>query len=342
LTPHKLWELVQLGDDAPGWMYSRWCVEQAYRWMLIQCDRRTDDAALQTMIVAHASQAEEVADDEIAFGELGTRVAAGDWLCQQLATYDFGGLTAFLDMRAGGSLLNRCDQVRDWADVRMSGYLLEEPRGSCIRVRDLNIGAPLDVLNIGLLTDRDPDMPVIGRVVPVVAAPGLMFESRPVSVDLRTAEEVAAASTHEDPAYWITAIGDGRYDERLEYAFSCGRGTLFSSDIVPLSEAGTKAIDELEPPGRLVELRRHGLDDLQANGVMVAEMALIAVQVSGTSAAQVLAAHVAAVILEARVYAAMREHCTARENASGWTILADCSVEPARSRCIELARLCAA
>jgi hypothetical protein len=266
LTPHKLWELVQLGDDAPGWIYSRWCVAQAYRWMLIQCDRRTDEAALQTMVVAHASQVEEVADDEVAFRELGTRVAAGDWLCDQLATYDYGGLVDFLDTRATEALVTRCDQVRDWADVRMSGYLLEEPHGSFLRVRDLNSGAPLDVLNIGALTDRGPNTPVIGRIVPVETAPGLMFESRPVSVDLQTAEEVAAASTHEDPAYWITAIGDGRYAERLEYAFSCSRGTLFSSDIVPMSEAEAKALNELEPPGRLVELRNQGLDDLQANG----------------------------------------------------------------------------
>ena len=63
LTPHKLHELAMLGDEAPGWMYSRWCVEQAYRWMLVERDPRTDDAVVQTMIAAHAEQADEVAND---------------------------------------------------------------------------------------------------------------------------------------------------------------------------------------------------------------------------------------------------------------------------------------
>ncbi len=234
LTPHKLRELVVLGDEAPGWMYSRWCVEQSYRWMLHKADPRTDEAATQTMIASHLDELEKVMEDDVLRGELGTRVAAGDWLCEQLAVFDYCGLLAFLDSRAADSLLDRCDQVREWAETRMNGYVIEEARGPGLRIRDLSIGARLDVMNIGTLTDRGPGCPVIGRVVPVDAAPGLMFESRPVSVDLQTAHDVAAASTHEDSAYWISAIGDGRYAERLEGAFSCRNGTLFSSDIVPM------------------------------------------------------------------------------------------------------------
>ena len=214
-----------LGEQAPGWMYSRWCVEQAYRWMLVERDPRTDDAVVQTMVAAHAEQADEVADDAVRFRELGTRIAAGDWLCEQLAVFEYGGLLDFLDVKADASLVERCDQIRDWAETRLNGYVLEDANGSALRVRDLATGAPLEVMNIGALTDRGPDCPVIGRVVPVAAGPGLMFESRPVSVDLATAQGVAAASTHEDPAYWITCIGDGRHDERLEYAFSCRNRT---------------------------------------------------------------------------------------------------------------------
>ena len=235
LTPHKLHELVMLGDKAPGWMYSRWCVEQAYRWMLVERDPRTDDAVIHTMVAAHAERSEEVAHDATLFRELGTLIAATDWLCEELAVFDYGGLLDFLDVKADASLVERCDQIRDWAETRMNGYVLEDANGSALRVRDLSTGAPLEVMNIGALTDRGPDCPVIGRVVPVASAPGLMFASRPVSVDLETAQAVAAASTHEDSAYWITCIDEGRADGRLEYGFSCRNGTLFSSDIVPMS-----------------------------------------------------------------------------------------------------------
>jgi hypothetical protein len=342
LRPFKLRELILLGDDAPGWMYSRWCVEQAYLWLLHTQDERADNAVRQTMIASHIDEVEKVVEDEVRFIELGTRIAAGDWLCEQLATFEYGGLARFLDERAGEGLITRCDQIREWADARMGGYVLEGAHGPALRVRDLSIGAALDVLNIGALTDRGSDSPVIGRVVPISVAPGLMFESRPVSVDLQTAEDVAAASTHEDPAYWITAIGDGRLEERLEYAFSCGNGTLFSSDIVPMSPAEVARMDDLEPPGRLVELLDAGLDEFQANGVMVAEVAFIAIGVAGDDAAATVAPHVAAVILEPRVFEAMRAHCTSPEHARAWEALAGCATEPMRSRCAELARLCAA
>jgi hypothetical protein len=343
LTPHKLHELVMLGDQAPGWMYSRWCVEQAYRWMLVEQDPRIDDAVIQTMIVAHAEQAEKVADDAVLFSELGTRIAASDWLCEQLAVFEYGGLLDFLDVKADASLVERCDQTRDWAETRMNGYVLGDANGSAVRVRDLSTGAPVDVMNIGVLTDRGSDCPVIGRVVPVATGPGLMFESRPVSVDLATAQAVATASTHEDSAYWITCIGDGRQDERLEYAFSCRNGTLFSSDIVPMSSLQDGQEEEVgPPPGRLVELLDQGLSENQANGVMVTEVAFIAITVSGVDGASTVAPHVGAVILDDRVFEALRRHCTSAEHAAHWSMLAGCSVEPVRSRCDELARLAAA
>ncbi len=342
LTPYQLWELVQLGDEAPGWMYSRWCADQAYRWMLHQEDQLPVDAVRQTMIVSYLRQAEEASANEVSFRELGTRIAASDWLCEQLAVYDYGGLTEFLARRASDGLVQRCDHVREWADARMGGFVLDDLHGAALRVRDLSTGASLDVLNIGALTDRELGTPVIGRVVPVDAAPGLMFESRPVTVDLQTAEDVAAASSHEDPAYWITAIGDARYDERLEYAFSCHGSTMYSSDIIPVSTAEEAAMDELEPPGRLVDLLEQGLDEFQANGVLVAEVALTAVAVAGDEAAEAVAPHVAAVITDGRVFGAMVKHCTGPEHATGWRVLADCSTEPARSRCAELERLSAA
>src|SRR5690348_851494 len=38
LYPYMLRELVILGEEAPPWMYSRWCLDLAYRWMLCEAD----------------------------------------------------------------------------------------------------------------------------------------------------------------------------------------------------------------------------------------------------------------------------------------------------------------
>jgi hypothetical protein len=343
ITPHQLRELALLGDDAPGWMYSRWCVDQAYRWMLHEQDPRTDQAVRQTMVIAHWEAVQALPDDDpVAFTELGTRIAGGDWLCQQLAVFEYGGLLDFLDVKAEASLLERADRVRDWADARMGGYVLEEARTGALAVRDVADDGLVEVLNLGALTDATWDGAVVGRLVPVSAAPGLMFESRPVSVDVQTARDVAAAQRAGEPDAWIPEIGEGRHSGRLPYAFSCGGPTLYSSDIVPERPVRSDGVDGVadEPPGRLVELLEAGLDELQANGVMVAEVAFIAMTVSGREAADRLAPHIAGVILEPRVFEAMQRHCVAGEHAEHWQWLTEASTAPARERCAELARLC--
>jgi hypothetical protein len=76
-TEHHLRELVGLGDEAPGWMYSRWIVGQAYRWMMLRGDIQLTGSVLDTLDALYP----EVAVDELSareLRELGTRVAAAD------------------------------------------------------------------------------------------------------------------------------------------------------------------------------------------------------------------------------------------------------------------------
>ena len=169
-----------------------------------------------------------------------------------------------------------------------------------------------------------------------------MFQGRPISVDLTTAQGVAESSGPQDDwPLWVPAVADAAHDARLPYAFSCGRPTLYCSDIAAMdddrSDVDTDALDE---PGRLLELRAAGLDDFVANGVMVAEVALIAVAVSGPDAVSAVGPHLASVIVEPRVLDALRVHCTMPEHEHHWDILAAGTVEPVRSRCTELARMC--
>jgi len=88
-------ELVDLGGEAPSWAFARWVVDQAYRWMLMEKDPRVDDAVLSTIATCYPD-----VDLErplgLSLGEFGTRLAAGDWLVDQLATYELDGLSDFL------------------------------------------------------------------------------------------------------------------------------------------------------------------------------------------------------------------------------------------------------
>ena len=341
LRPYQLRELVILGDDAPPWTYSRWCLDLAYHWMLIEEDPRVDDAVRQLMLCSHVDAAAATLDDPVALRELGTRIAAGDRLCQELAVYEYGGLWDFLDVKAGPGLIRRCDQIADWSVQPMGGYVIQDAIGPRLRIVDLHTGDELDVLNIGALTDHDRGAPVLGRLGPISCEPGLMFQCRPISVDLTTAQGVAdSEGPQDDWPRWLPAVSEGCHDGRPPYAFSCGRPTLYSTDIAPMDPWDEEVPDAVEPPGRLRELRAAGLDDFVANGVMVAEVALTAVQVSGADAVSAIGPHLATVMVEPRVVDALKVHCISAEHEHHWDVLAAGSIEPIRSRCTELARLC--
>ncbi len=348
--PHQLRELALLGDEAPPWAYSRWCVGQAYRWLLLVQDPRTTLAVLDTIAAAYPD-----ADPDRPFGvervEFGTRVAAGDWICQQLAVHEYDGLLDFLDVRAEDGLLSRTDRVRSWATARMGAFRLDHLVGDRLVLTDLATRGEVEALNIGAATDRRLGAYLLGRLVPVSVEPGSMFESRPVEIDATTAGHVALSVREGDPLGWLDAVEVARRQGRLAPYFSTGQTTLLTSDIVPErwavepERAGRPARrvggpDEEDDDGavaaRLAELRAAGLDDLQANGVMVAEVALLVAEASPQAAAAV-GPHLAVVLVEPRVRAAVRRHCTAPEDAPAWSLLAHCTPEPARSRCRELA-----
>lgn len=335
-TRHKLRELTVLADAAPGWMYARWCVDQAYRWMLIERDPRTEAAVIDT-IASVAWREYQDLTDPTAMTEFGTRLAAGHWMCQQLAVYEYGGLSDFLGVRAEPSLIDRAGRVRDWVGTPMGGYVLEEVSDDRILVTDLSDGDQRDVLNIGALTDRRPGTPVIGRLVLTGHMdPILMFASRPPTVDRQTAHDVAQSGGSRSG--WVQAVANAYDERRLPRDFGAGLGTLYSSDVVPdiSHEDAGPAVGP--PPPRLTELLAQGLGEHQANGVMVIELGLL---VAGeTEAAGAVAPHVATALVDPAIHSAVRRLCTAPEQARGWTALAAATTEPVRSRCLALAARC--
>lgn len=336
MTRHRLRELSLLADAAPGWMYARWCVDQAYRWMLFEKDPRTDAAVIHTIAAAAWREFQDLTDPT-EMTELGTRLAAGHWMCQQLAAYDYDGLSDFLDVRAEPSLLDRADRVRDWVGTPMGGYVLEKVVDNRIVVTDLSDGDQRDVLNIGALSDRGPGTAVIGRLVLTGHMdPVLMFESRPPTVDRQTAYDVA----HSDGTTtgWLQAVADAYDERRLPREFGGGLGTLYSSDVVPDLSPVDRAPAVGPPPGRLTELLAEGLDEHQANGVMVVELGLLVARETGEAGA--VAPHVAAVLVDPALHSVVRLFCTEPEQARGWTTLAAATTDPVRNRCLALAARC--
>jgi hypothetical protein len=69
------------------------------------------------------------------------------------------------------------------------------------------------------------------------------------------------------------------------------------------------------------------------------EVALMAARVSPTTV-QRTAAHVTTALMDSRVFAAVQARCAAPEDRATWQLLARCTPEPVRGRCLDIARLC--
>jgi hypothetical protein len=317
--PHHLHEIVDLGSEAPGWVWSRWITGQAYRWMLVEQDQRVNDAVFQEIVVGYP----DVDPDRplgLDVGEFCTRLAASDWVCEELATYEYGGLLDFLDLKAGAFLERRADRIREWASTLMGGYRLDGVRRDRIELTELGSGTQLEALNIGALAEREDGSCVVGRLVPIGVAPGWMFESRPLTVPESTARAVSALVDEESPAAWVCALGDARREGTLPLHFAHGHVTPLSSDLVPDSWVGG--------PGADIE-----------NALGVCEVALVSGRVNPATV-QRSAAHVTAVLMDSGVFAAARSRLATPEGAEVCRLLADSTPEPVSGRCLELARLC--
>lgn len=337
LRRHQLRELADLGAAAPGWMFSRWCLDQAYRWMLFTEDPRADEMVRLVLAATHADHLDTVVGDPGALKEYGTLVAASDWLVQQLCVYSAGGLRDFLDLRAQPELLARADRISEWAAAPMRVHRLEEMRGSVLVVRDLVDDESRELLNLGAFNEGYLGDHVLGRLVPISAPPHLMFDSRPVSLDAPTANHAAAAIRRGGDADWLDALMVARDEGRLERGFSCRQTTLYSTDLVADPAAAEDA--RVERPGRMLELLEAGLDEHVANGVMVAEVALIAAVIDGGSVGAV-GPHLSAVLVDSRILAAVRTHCTAPDREAAWRTLAASTTSPVSDRCLALAEHC--
>lgn len=331
LTVPRLQDLL-VSDAVPAWVYSRWCVDQALRWMLFHEDPRTDEAARITLASTHRDRLDTLLDDPTGLIEYGNLVVAADWVCHQLATYEYGGLADFLDLRAESGLLDKSDRVHDWWAAPMSVYAFLEMAGSALVLHDLVTDDEVRALNVGAMSDRAGRDLLLGRVVPISTEPGLMFESRPIALDAETAQDAASRIRAGRRLGWLAALAAARDQGRLPIGFSCTEHTLFTSDLV------ARWPDELgeEPAPRMQDLMSRGHSYAVANAVGVLECALIAARISPDSVGAVVP-HVAAAMGVPGAFEAALLECAGPDTAAEWRVLAGVTPEHVSGRCHALA-----
>jgi hypothetical protein len=242
LTPHildapydrQLHELIELGDDAPSWVLNRWVVRQAYLWMLCRRDPRIDTAV--SLALAAGYDLDQDIDPTTLY-RLGMLVAATDAVCMELATHMLGGLADYVDAAVDDRLVTRCSMLEAWVDAPLRPLRYEGNDCGDILATSLASGLQRRILDLGAMNDVEEGQHVLGRLVPIEQAPGLMFERRPMRIDEQTARDAAAIDASSGRAGsllpgWLCAVADGVGDGRLIPGI-VGRvgGTPLASDV---------------------------------------------------------------------------------------------------------------
>lgn len=326
-------QLAELGDDAPGWVWSRWATLQCLRPLWSDNPRANgpDPTLVRAVEVAYPHGVDTDRMDGMSMGTFVALLRQRDWVMRQLVVYEEGGLRDFVRHRAGERLLARADQVEAWPHSPMGGFRLESDLGGSLQLTDLATGDRIDVLDLGLAFQHWPGQHFLGRLVPTVAAPGLMFEWRPLPVDAVTADLVARA-----PEDWVDIVARRARTEDLPRMFS-----LLDDDcdlVTDLPAYPWMALLEPSDVGQLPQVEGVISQDDVALFVLARLL-----RSAGTVGPQIaVARHVIwSVLLQPGLDEAVREELTEPEHARAWRILAGVVPEPARGRCRRYAELAA-
>ena len=317
LREHTLREVALLGATAPPWVHARWIAKQAYRWLLMSGDARPREALQMTV---DALYADVVPDRPLGWEprDFVDKVIAADWVCAQLTTYDLGGLDAFLAERASPALTARAAGVEGWPLAAMSGYRLVEVHDDDLLAVDLLTSRTVELLNVGAAWARDVNTCVIGRLASTGAGSGVMFESRPLTVDDATALRVARAAALGRTA-WLNVLAEARAAGRLEAGFSLCLPTSLVCDLPGGPPSGVSG--KGDPAAVLCDLV---LDEVTED----------------PTAAGFMAPVLFGVLLEPESLAAIREACTQASRRQAWLALAAACCPPFDERCAGLADAC--
>jgi hypothetical protein len=348
-------QLLELGDDAPPWAWSRWIREQAFRWFSSNNQSRIEAAFELAADVAYPTGIDA---DKVGL------VLARDWIVRQVLLYELGGLGDFVVNVAGEDLLARGEPMIEWRCALMGAYQFVDETADCTRLLDLETEEWIEVLNVGSMMDVEPGGYVLGRVVPISSGPGQMFESRPLKVDERTARRFGArwmqleeqmqaddcgcdpdecdglscAPLDHDPPNWWEELQDASHEGRVPELFSLHLEYPLLTDVP--SMMWRCAANGAPDPELVSELLRSGTPRPVADAVQVAVYGLVSAPLHGkglTAGGPIYGA----ALLEPGAMNVLRERFTLPQYAAGWRAVAELVVEPARTRCLSLAQECA-
>ena len=330
-------ELLDAGPDAPGWLWCRAVMRQAYRFVWF------DDRELVSWEVAQVlAGTYPDAGDEHATARMVAQAVGMDELVRDSVLFDRGGLARYLTTRASESLLARMPLVGSWTSAARSVFQIGDVTDDRLTVTDLATRRQHTLLHLGAAVGLEPHACVVGRLAPSGVEPEEMFVSRPLHVDESTAVELAEMwrlggryhpeyAEERDPLPAIaTAVAEGR----MPQAPGLLAGSMcLTSDLQPHPE---DFADESPPAPRTRELMEAGMSRMDADHVVVVEMALLVAQTT-PAALPVAAAHAAIALAHESVREAVRA-MRRPDDAAQWARLARCVQEPVRSFCLEMAQ----
>lgn len=329
-----LGQLAGLAQEMTPWLWARWA---AY-----QCTRAEDPGSKSSVVTERALDytIRMFHQDAMArtYDEGGdpipvvARVVGEDWVYHQVCAYELGGLECFLDTMATGRLAAESGLARRWVGARVGGYRIESASPGRLVVRDLAENRPRELLDLGARLHTDAEGWLIGRVVPSGTSPALMFDTRPLGVDRRTASD---ASTGDRRGAWVTALDRAIRDGRIDPAILQSEDRELVTDVssLDLLERGTQ-------PGALA-----GARDRLAGGrdeIGRAAYRILRAAAEGSFGGDEEAPFVAAAVVNRHGYAEARRQLARSENRAGWEHWARLVPEPARGRLLHLADLSSA
>jgi hypothetical protein len=325
LHHQRLRQLVELGDQAPAWLWSRWLTVQARRPLWSGSDSSEPDPALPVALeVAYPEGIDLTKIEDVSMDVFVVSLYERDWVLRQLIVFEEGRLRELVDGIASPYLIDRADHVEDWASAAMGGFRLDSDEGGELQLTDLADGTRVDVLDLGLATEHWPGTHFLGRLVPTSVAPGLMFEWRPLPVDEETAQMVARC-----PDQWLATVASAARNGKLPLMFSYLEDSAMTSDLPVRSWMGLvdhEDIADLPTSDGLIDY-----DDV----AMVVLGKLLAVMAGGGRPGLEAARHFAeALLLEPGLSDRIQEEFGRARFALAWRVLAGIVREPARSRCL--------
>lgn len=209
----QLHVMATLAGDAPGWVVARWLTVLARRHSDDQ--KRSQVAFRASMSLAHPHGVDLEALDVTYPQQATAQLWGRDWMMRQLEVYELCALAELLlpyppPVGLDRDLVASAGPVAEWSQASMGGYRLGQLHDEVRTLHDAHTGAPREVLDLGLGEQVPEGSHVLGRLVPIAQEPGLVFESRPLTVD-----EATAAAVARRPPDWPEILATGIASRRL-------------------------------------------------------------------------------------------------------------------------------